>query len=189
MSNVPGRLADVVRGTRWGRWMGLHATEAASQDAAEREQMRWRVQYHLGRGRRAREAGRFDSGVYEARRALAANPREPWALALMGQCLMRKPSPDVGGARQALERARAIEPHNGYFVRLLLDVLDAQGDRNARARLLDEAWWTGAPVDRWLPDGPSRPWADRPAASARREAARGRPGLAGAGAGRQPVPA
>jgi tetratricopeptide (TPR) repeat protein len=113
-----------------------------------------RMHYHLGRGRRARDAGRFEEGVAEARKALLVNPQSGWALALLGQCLMHQPQPDLSCARRALERAQALDPTNGYFVRLLLDVLDAEGDQQARADVLAWAWWHGAPVDRWLPDGP-----------------------------------
>ena len=86
------------------------------------------LRYHLGRGRRARDAGRFEDGAAEARKALSANPQSAWALALLGQCLSRQRRPDLHGARRALERAQALDPTNGYFVGLLLDVLDAQGD-------------------------------------------------------------
>jgi len=122
-----------------------------------------RARFHLARGRRAREAGRFGDGVREAGRALALNPDDAWSLALLGQCLARQSQPHLVTARYALERARSLDPTNGYFVRLLLDVLDAQGDAPARADLLSRAWWQGAPVERWLPDGPPR---SRPAREA-----------------------
>jgi len=77
-------------------------------------------------------------------------------MALLGQCLARQRKPDLDYARRALECARALDPTNGYFVGLLLDVLDAQGDADARAEVLAWAWWSGAPVERWLPDGPPR---------------------------------
>src|SRR5205814_7187119 len=93
----------------------------------------------------------------EARRAVAANGGDPWAYALLGQCLLRQQQPDLVGARRALERACALDPSNGYFVRLLLEVLDAQGDRTGREHALARAWWSGAPVERWLPDGPRVP--------------------------------
>jgi tetratricopeptide (TPR) repeat protein len=118
------------------------------------------LRYHLGRGRRARDAGRFEDGAAEARKALQANPRSAWALALFGQCLFRQREPDLRGARQALERAHVLESTNGYFVRLLLAVLDAQGDVQGRADLLARAWWQGAPVERWLPEGPPMPRRD-----------------------------
>jgi tetratricopeptide (TPR) repeat protein len=113
-----------------------------------------RVRYHLGRARRAREAGDYDRAIREARRALKWNDQNPWALALLGQCLFRKPERDLLGARATLERAWSLDPTNGYFVGLLLDVLDAQGDLGARQDLLTWAWWRGAPVERWLPSGP-----------------------------------
>lgn len=116
-----------------------------------------RVRFHLGRGRRARDAGRYEQGAREARLALLENAGNPWAYALLGQCLFRQAAPDLAGARLALERACALDPTNGYFVRLLLDVLDAQGDREHRENVLAWAWWAGAPVERWLgPTGPRR---------------------------------
>jgi predicted Zn-dependent protease len=111
------------------------------------------VRYYLGRGRRAREAGRFEAACSEARRAIDANPGNPWSHALLGQCLLRQRRPDLVEARRALERACALDQTNGYFVRLLLEVLDAQGDVAARQDALAWAWWRGAPVDRWLPNG------------------------------------
>ena len=121
-----------------------------------------RSRYYLGRARRLRDAGHYEAAVREARQALALTPAHPWALAVLGQCLLRQQSPDLAAARRATEQAWALEPTNGYFVRLLLEVLDAQGDIVARAELLDWAWWKGAPVERWLPDGPlTRSAADR----------------------------
>ncbi len=114
-----------------------------------------RVRFHLGRGRRARDAGRYEQGVREAKRALLENAGNPWAYALLGQCLFRQAEPDLAGARLALERACALDPTNGYFVRLLLEVLDAQGDREHCENVLAWAWWSGAPVERWL--GPAGP--------------------------------
>ena len=120
-----------------------------------------RVRFHLGRGRRARDAGRYEQGAREARRALLENAGNPWAYSLLGQCLFRQAEPDLAGARLALERACALDPTNGYFVRLLLEVLDAQGDREHRENVLAWAWWAGAPVERWLgPAGPRRRSAD-----------------------------
>jgi tetratricopeptide (TPR) repeat protein len=113
------------------------------------------VRYYLGRGRRAREAGRFEDACSNARRAIDVNPGNPWSHALLGQCLMRLHQPDLVEARRAFERACALDPSNGYFVRLLLEVLDAQGDARAREDVLAWAWWSGAPVERWLPDGPA----------------------------------
>lgn len=114
-----------------------------------------KVRYHLGRGRRAREAGRFDDGVREATLALRQSARDPWALALLGQCLSRKAQPELTAARRALESACAADPTNGYFVRLLLDILDTQHDDAARQNALAWAWWAGAPVDRWMDGNPT----------------------------------
>jgi len=137
-----------VIGDRADRGQGQYACSDLMQRAAT-------VRYYLGRGRRAREAGRFEAACSNARRAIDANPGNPWAHALLGQCLMRQQCRDLVEARRAFERACALDPANGYFVRLLLEVLDAQGDTGAREDVLAWAWWSGAPVDRWLPDGPT----------------------------------
>ena len=126
-------------------------------DLADMSRRAASVKYHLGRGRRAREDGRYEAGVAEARRAITANDGNPWAYALLGQCLVRQPHPDLVGARRALEHACALCPSNGYFVRLLLEVLDAQDDGAGRDDALTRAWWSGAPVERWLPVGPPVP--------------------------------
>lgn len=135
---------------RIGRWQ-LAPAGADSQQLA---------QYYLGRGRRAREAGRVEQGVRDARRAIALAPRNPWAYALLGQCLRRTASNDarqLAEAAHALERARRLAPTNGYFVRLALEIAHAQQEVRARREILDQAWWAGAPVERWLPDGPPQP--------------------------------
>jgi tetratricopeptide (TPR) repeat protein len=169
---VSGSLALVARRSRWrglswgarsGTARGRRTVVAGADDRARRLS---RFRYHLGRGRRAREAGRFEQGVDEARRALALSPNDPWALALLGQCLQRQRASDLDGARKELERAWWLEPTNGYFVRLLLGVLDTQGDAAARLDVLTRAWWRGAPVERWLPDGPPVLRTDREAAEA-----------------------
>ena len=152
------------------------------------EQQLAQTRYHLGRGRRAREAGHPEQGVREARRAIALSPRNPWAHALLGQCLLRLRPTDLSEARWALDKARRLDPTNGYFVRLSLELLHAQHDLRGRSELLSRAWWAGAPVERWLPDGPqpqtrpslapadrreppaSRPTDSRPAAEALAEA-------------------
>lgn len=145
----------------WGQWirqLEQMVTGARSEQAGpssnDQELVQRRVQYHLGRGRRAREAGRPARGVQEAHRAIALNPCNPWAHALLGQCLLLTRPADLGEARRSLDRARFLDPTNGYFVRLSLEVLHAQHDLRGRAELLSRAWWAGAPVERWLPSGP-----------------------------------
>jgi tetratricopeptide (TPR) repeat protein len=144
---------------RTGRAGGQQACSDAIQRAST-------VRYYLGRGRRARETGRFEDACSHARRAIDANPGNPWAHALLGQCLMRQRHRDLVEARRSFERACALDPANGYFVRLLLEALDALGDAQGREDVLAWAWWSGAPVERWLPDGPIRRGAARtPSAS------------------------
>ena len=121
INTVPGSLALVARGRRWWSlsWSVVpsaaarRATSGASMDDTDRRCDRFR--YHLGRGRRAREAGRFEHGSIEARRALALSPADAWALALLGQCLWRQRHSDLAGARRALERAWALDPTNGLL--------------------------------------------------------------------------
>jgi hypothetical protein len=177
IGSVPDSLALVARQGKWWRlsWRFAPprtrrrpARRASAEDRAQRfDQFR----YHLGRGRRAREAGRFEQGAAAARRAIALDPSDPWALALLGQCLQRQHASDLAGARQALERAWSLDQSNGYFVGLLLDVLRAQGDTEAASNLLNWAWWHGAPVERWLPGGPPMPKTERRAATGKPAAA------------------
>ena len=185
IGGVSGSSRLVGRRGRWWRlsWRyfpprgARQSTRRASADEKARRFDTFR--YHLGRGRRARDAGRFEAGANEARRALAVYSSEPWALSLLGQCLHRQREPDLDGARLALQRAWTLDPTNGYFVGLLLDVLRAQGDENTARDVLEWAWWRGAPVERWLPDGPPMP------ADARR---RSMPGPAGQRAESEPRP-
>jgi hypothetical protein len=58
---------------------------------------------------------------------------------------MRQRHPELVEARRALERACALSPSSGYLVRLLLEVLDTQGDGAGRDDVLARAWWHGAP--------------------------------------------
>lgn len=176
-------LDRVVRGARRG-----HAAPPSEDQAL------MRAQYHLGRGRRAREAGQPERGAHEARTAIMLNPRNPWAHALLGQCLMRARAANLDDARQALEQARALDPSNGYFVRLSLELLHTQRDACGRSELLSRAWWAGAPVERWLPDGPQPQTAPAlaPADRCKPAASRPTPGRSTpvtAGAGRVPVTA
>jgi tetratricopeptide (TPR) repeat protein len=204
IGGTAGSLAVVLRQRQWWRlparfWsVRRPAQQTGSDDQAERHH---RFRYHLGRGRRAREAGRFEHGAAEARKAVALNPGDPWALALLGQCLQQQRATDLDGARRAFERAWALDPTNGYFVGLLLGVLSAQGDVEASRNLLEWAWWRGAPVERWLPGGPPMPSPERrtayaePAARDARIASRREPPArrsSGSGlrvAGRHPIPA
>lgn len=136
----------------WGHWISKTWAYLGQSQESGQDRQYWQVQYHLGRGRRAREAGRPAQGAMEARRALAVDPANPWAFALLGQCLLRMGR--IGDAGAALEQARTLAPANGYFVRLSLEVLHAQHDLRGRTDLLNRAWWAGAPVGRWLPSGP-----------------------------------
>ena len=176
------QLEQVVTGIR--RWPAGPASD---------DQRLLQAQYHLGRGRRAREAGRPAWGVQEARRAIALNPENPWAHALLGQCILRARPIDLANlaaSRQALDRARFLDPTNGYFVRLSLELLHAQHDLRGRSELLGRAWWAGAPVERWLPDGPQPQPRETLAPADHHEPAGSRPLPAGsATAGLHPVSA
>jgi hypothetical protein len=161
MDRLTGLSAGPARRGSWGVVSWQFCTDAEVRDMPQRLRAQ-RARYHLGRARCARDAGHPEAGVVEARRALRLMPANPWALSVLGQCLLRQAQPDLVAARRATEQAWALDPTNGYFVRLLLDVLEAQGDVAARAELLDWAWWKGAPVERWLPDGgPALAVADR----------------------------
>jgi hypothetical protein len=190
----------------FGQWIsrldhvvaGLRSWPMAPLNDDRPDEATMRAQYHLGRGRRAREAGHPERGVREARAAVRLNPQNPWAHALLGQCLLRARTANLHDARQALERACRLDPTNGYFVRLSLEVLNAQHDARGRAELLSRAWWAGAPVERWLPGGPQPETRTTLAPADRREPAAVSaptthpnpvPAPVTAGAGRRPVPA
>ena len=145
-----GSSRPSARGRNVARGMAVY--RGAERIARERAE---RARFHLGRGRLAREAGRFEEAAGEARRALVQRPLDPWAHALLGQALLRQRRPYLAEARRALEEACALSPKNGYFVGLLREVLSAQGDASARRELTDRAWWSGAPVERWL-ESPAR---------------------------------
>jgi tetratricopeptide (TPR) repeat protein len=194
----------------WAQWMSRLDQVAAdvrrwsfrpSGDDLPEDQVALRARYHLGRGRCAREAGQPERAVQEARRAVALNPRNPWAHALLGQSLRLSRTARLDDARRALEQARRLDPTNGYFVRLLLEVLHEQHDARGRADLLHRAWWDGAPVERWLPNGPEPQVVPALVAADRPERANGRPATTPTltpaataansvtpGAGREPVP-
>jgi hypothetical protein len=179
----------------WGQWISqlkqvMTGMRRWPAGPASDDQRLLQAQYHLGRGRRAREAGHSARGVQQAHRAIELNPRNPWAHALLGQCLMRTRPIDLGEARQALDRARLLDPTNGYFVRLSLELLHVQHDLRGRTELLSRAWWAGAPVERWLPGGPQPQTTPSLAPADRREPAAGRPRSATpATAGLHPVSA
>jgi tetratricopeptide (TPR) repeat protein len=194
----------------WAQWMsrldqvveGVRSWPLGPSGGQQPEdQATMRAQYHLGRGRRAREAGQPERAIKEAQRALALAPRNPWAHALLGQSLLLSRSANLDHARRALEQARSLDPTNGYFVRLSLEILHAQRDAHGRTDLLHRAWWDGAPVERWLPNGPEPTAVSTLAAADRPEPASSRPvksptlipavkpaSPVTAGAGRQPVP-
>ena len=150
-------------GRRWKAPSDMAVYRGVERIARERTE---RVRFHLGRGRLAREAGRFEEAAREARRALVQQPLDPWAHALLGQALLRQRRPYLTEARRALEEACALSPRNGYFVGLLREVLRVQGDADARRTLTERAWWLGAPVERWL-ERPARQAAPLPAAAPR----------------------
>ena len=145
--------------TNTGKNMAIYlGAQRISQARADRARL------HLGRGRRAREAGRFEVAAREARRALVQQPTDPWAHALLGQVLLRQRRPNLAAARRELEQACALSPTNGYFVGLLREVLTAEGDAAGCREMIARAWWSGAPVERWLEGAPRRKVAVEPAA-------------------------
>ena len=150
-------------GKWWKRASDMAVYRGEGRIAQERTE--W-ARFHLGRGRLARDVGRFEEAAGEARRALVQQPLDPWAYALLGQALLRQHRPYLIEARRALEEACALSPKNGYFVGLLREVLSSQGDAAAQRELTERAWWLGAPVERWL-ERPPRQAPPAPAAARR----------------------
>jgi tetratricopeptide (TPR) repeat protein len=114
-----------------------------------------RAQFHLGRARRAKDRDRYQEAAREIERALRYDDTSEAYFQVLGQCRLRGTPRDLRAARQALERAFAINPRNGYTIQLLLDVYEADGNAAAAGRTLERAMAAGAPAAPW------QEWLDR----------------------------
>ena len=110
-----------------------------------------RGQFHLGRARRAKDRGQFRDAACEIERALRFDDTSETYFQVLGQCLLKGIPADRAGARRALERAFAINPRNGYTIRLLLQVYESERNEAAMRATIERAQAAGAPPGVWLP--------------------------------------
>jgi hypothetical protein len=110
-----------------------------------------RAQFHLGRARRAKDRGQYREAAREIERGLRYDDTSEAYFQVLGQCLLKGIPADPGGARRALERAFAINPRNGYTIRLLLQVYDSDRNDAAVRATIERAQAAGATISAWLP--------------------------------------
>jgi tetratricopeptide (TPR) repeat protein len=108
-----------------------------------------RAQFHLGRARRAKDRGRYREAAREIERALRFDDSSEAYFLVLGQCFLNGSPRDLSAARRALERALAINPRNGYTIKLLLRVYDAEGNAVGARTTLERALAGGAPACPW----------------------------------------
>jgi tetratricopeptide (TPR) repeat protein len=118
-------------------------------DFATWSRCRDRAQFHLGRGRRARDRGRYREGAREIERAIRYDDTSEAYFQVLAQCQLRSSPPKPSEARQALERAFAINPRNSYTIKLLLDLYEGDGNAAAARSTLERARKAGAPMAGW----------------------------------------
>jgi Tfp pilus assembly protein PilF len=120
-------------------------------DFAAWARCRDRAQFHLGRARRAKDRGQYREAAREIERALRYDDTSEAYFQVLGQCLLKQTPPDSVGARRAFERAFALNPRNGYTIRLLLEVYQAECNATAARATIERAQAAGAPPGAWLP--------------------------------------
>jgi len=108
-----------------------------------------RARFHLGRARRAKDQGKYSEGAREIERALSYDDTSEAYFQVLGQCHLRKAKPDLLAARSALERAFSLNPRNGYTIKLLLQLHQADGNKPAARQLLVRALAAGASLEPW----------------------------------------
>lgn len=108
--------------------------------------------YHLSRARRAIDRADWDEAARHARKALQWDDTRAANFLALGEALMRRPQPDLPGARAALEAAFELDPSNSYIVERLRSVYERLGDGPAAARMLRLALAAGAPAQVWGPE-------------------------------------
>jgi Tfp pilus assembly protein PilF len=104
-----------------------------------------RAQFHLGRARRAKDRGDYRAATREIERALDYDDTSEAYFLVLGQCHLRGNPVDPATARQAFERALAINPRSTYARKLLLEADDADDSKQAASAALKRAKATGAP--------------------------------------------
>jgi tetratricopeptide (TPR) repeat protein len=120
-------------------------------DFAAWSRCRDRGQFHLGRARRAKDRGQYNEAAREIERALKYDDTSETYFQVLGQCLLNRATPDAAGARRALERAFALNPRNGYTIRLLMDAHLRDGNPEGARITAERAQAAGAPAGAWQP--------------------------------------
>lgn len=120
-------------------------------DFAAWTRCRDRGQFHLGRARRAKDRGHFRVAAREIERALHYDDTSEAYFQVLGQSLLRCEPPDPAGARRAFERAFALNPRNGYTLRLLIDAHLREGNADGARLAIERARAAGAPPGAWEP--------------------------------------
>jgi tetratricopeptide (TPR) repeat protein len=120
-------------------------------DFASWRRCRDRGQFHLGRARRAKDRGNFRGAAREIARGLQFDDTSEAYFQVLGQCHLHDSPADFSAARRALERAFALNPRNGYTIKLLLQVHEAEGNRAAARATIERALANGAPTAAWSP--------------------------------------
>jgi tetratricopeptide (TPR) repeat protein len=136
----PGPLAD-------GR-AAIHRYDPID-DYSAWARCRERARFHLGRARRAKDHGRFLEAAREIERALQYDDTSEAYFQVLGQSHLLASPPDLPAARRALERALSIDPRNGYTIKLLLQVYEADGNFVAACCTIERALAAGAPNGVW----------------------------------------
>jgi hypothetical protein len=108
--------------------------------------------YHCSRARRAIDRQDWLAAERHSRSALAWDDTRSDNFLVLGETLLRRPAPDLLGARRALERALAISTRDSYVIKTLQEVYQALGWVDAEAELLRRALRAGAPIEVWGPE-------------------------------------
>ena len=108
-----------------------------------------RAKFHLGRARRAKDRGQYGAAAREIERALRYDDTSEAYFQVLGQCHLHGTPRDLPAARAALERAFALNPRNGYTIKLLLQVCEALGNTVAAKNTLERALAAGVPPAVW----------------------------------------
>lgn len=120
-------------------------------DVAAWTRCRDRGQFHLGRARRAKDRRQYHEAAREIERALTYDDTSEAYFQVLGQCLLQRTPPDLTAARRALERAFALNPRNGYTIRLLIEAY-VRADKPEAARVtIERALAAGALPGAWQP--------------------------------------
>jgi hypothetical protein len=122
----------------------LHGPSFA--DLARRRQAAW---YHASRARRALDRADWTAAEDHAHQALESDQYSVAGWIALGEAYLRRPEPDLLGARQAFERAHALKPTDGYVIGDLLAVYDRLADWRAGVELLRRAIDAGAARGSW----------------------------------------